>query len=122
MCHIRSGPRPVARKDIHFATVESNQRDVEAWTMEQYMAKNARLEEWKSRDDKELGGIEGHQLMNRFDDHDVTNNYDSDSDLETCEPVVFAHMPTEVIDMKVLLQHRQLTRFMAANMPAGINS
>ncbi|XP_073391006.1 uncharacterized protein [Physcomitrium patens] len=90
--------------------------------MEQYMAKNARLEEWKSRDDKELGGIEGHQLMNRFDDHDVTNNYDSDSDLETCEPVVFAHMPTEVIDMKVLLQHRQLTRFMAANMPAGKNN
>ncbi|XP_024364383.1 uncharacterized protein [Physcomitrium patens] len=81
LAYIRSGTRPVARQDIHFATVESNQRDVEAWTMEQYMAKNARLEEWKSRDDdEEFGGIEGNQLMNRFDDHDVTNNYDSDSD------------------------------------------
>ncbi|XP_024362635.1 uncharacterized protein [Physcomitrium patens] len=81
LAHIRSGPRLSARKDIYFATVESNQRDVEAWTMEEYMAKNSRLEEWESRDnDEEFGGIEGNRLLNQYFDDDVTNDHDSDSD------------------------------------------
>lgn len=81
LSHIRSGPRLGSRRDIQFQTVESNQRDVEAWTMEEYLAKNARIPECSSRKgDKEFEGIEGNQLLNRYFEDDVADNPDSDSD------------------------------------------
>ncbi|KAG0553679.1 hypothetical protein M758_12G030500 [Ceratodon purpureus] len=81
LSQIRTGPRPTARKDITFATVESNQRDVQPWTMEEYMAKNARQAEWQGRvDDEEFGGIEGNQLLNQYFNNDLDDTLDSDSD------------------------------------------
>lgn len=82
LAQIRSGPRPATNSDLKFATVESHQRDVRPWTMEEYMARNARLGEWKKRkDDEEFGGIEGNQLMNQFFNNDfMMDDFDDDSD------------------------------------------
>lgn len=82
LSQIRTGPRPTARKDMTFETIESHQRDVRPWTMEEYMARNARQQEWERRGgDEEFGGIEQNQLfMNQYFDNDVLDNLDSDSD------------------------------------------
>lgn len=78
---MRSAPRQQTKPVMQFRTVQSTQRDVPAWTMEEYMAKNGRLQNWKRRkDDEEFGGIEGNNLMNQYADNNAMNSYDSDSD------------------------------------------
>lgn len=69
------------RPIFQFTKVESTQRDFPAWTMEEYMTKNGRIQEWMYRkDDGEFGGIEGNNLMSHYLDDDIVNSDDTDSD------------------------------------------
>lgn len=76
LAQMRSVPRRQARSELQFATVNSTQRDVPTWTMEEYVTRNARLHNWN----EEFGGIEGNNLMNQYFDDNVNVTYDSDSD------------------------------------------
>ncbi|CAK9866744.1 unnamed protein product [Sphagnum jensenii] len=74
---IKTGPPPhlASKQELHFETVESQQKDGPAWTVEEYMIQNNR---WKEVE--EVGGIENFLFNLQFDDFDGMDGADDDDD------------------------------------------